>query len=237
MMRFKDATKPLQYALSTRAECESIAHVVQVMTDRDPNCTVFSIDGARRAMMTAVHNKDQGEKFIPFLLQFYGHPSTHFEEGGRGTKKNAPGQKKKRKREQKKQTRGGQKKTRTGQEKTDIGQILKNELGQKKKTSVCVCVCLCVCVLVCLCRLWPRSVLGIFEGEEGEESNRKRMGASKGGGPKFRAFFHSPTTIFILFSSLWGSFRGIMVVFWSVGTSNVLAGVSHDSPRTPNVHI
>ena len=92
MTRFEDATKPFQYALSTRAGCESIAHVVQVMTDRDPNCTVLSIDGvgafdlvSRRAMMTAVHNMDQGEKLIPFLLQFYGHPSTHLWEDEEGT--------------------------------------------------------------------------------------------------------------------------------------------------------
>ena len=92
MTRFEDATKPFQYALSTRAGCESIAHVVQVMTDRDPNCTVLSIDGvgafdlvSRTAMMTAVHNMDQGEKLIPFLLQFYGHPSTHLWEDEEGT--------------------------------------------------------------------------------------------------------------------------------------------------------
>ena len=85
-------TKPFQYALSTRAGCESIAHVVQVMTDRDPNCTVLSIDGvgafdlvSRRAMMTAVHSMDQGEKLIPILFQFYGHPSTHLWEDEEGT--------------------------------------------------------------------------------------------------------------------------------------------------------
>ena len=35
--------------------------------------------------MTAVHSMDQGEKFIPFLLQFYGHPSTHLWEDEEGT--------------------------------------------------------------------------------------------------------------------------------------------------------
>ena len=45
-----------------------------------------------------------------------------------------------------------------------------------------------------------------------------RVGAPKGGGrrvwgPKFRAFFPSPTTIFFLSSLSWGSFRGILVVF------------------------
>ena len=32
-------------------------------------------------------------------------------------------------------------------------------------------------------------------------------------GPKFRAFFPPPATIFILSSLLWGSSRGILVVF------------------------
>ena len=85
MTRFEDATKPFQYALSTRARCESMAHVAQVMADMDPNCTVLSIDrfGAfdlvsRSAMKTAVYSMDQGRKLIPCSLQFYEHPSTHF---------------------------------------------------------------------------------------------------------------------------------------------------------------
>ena len=69
------------------------------------------------------------------------------------------------------------------------------------------------------------------------------MGGPKGGSPKFRAFFSfsrprfhsffslwgssclfflSPDVFSCLFSSLWVSSRGILVVFWSVGTSNVL---------------
>ena len=77
MTRFEDASKPFQYALWTRAGCESIAHVVQVMTDRDPNCTVLSIDGVgafdlvpRRAMMTAVHSMDQGRSSFHFSSSF-----------------------------------------------------------------------------------------------------------------------------------------------------------------------
>ena len=69
-----------------------IAHVVQVMTHHYPSCTVLSINGvgafdlvSRRAMMTAVHSMDQGEKLIPFLLQFYGHTSTHLWEDEEGT--------------------------------------------------------------------------------------------------------------------------------------------------------
>ena len=35
--------------------------------------------------MTAVHSMDQGEKLIPFLLQFYGHRPTHLWEDEEGT--------------------------------------------------------------------------------------------------------------------------------------------------------
>ncbi len=35
--------------------------------------------------------------------------------------------------------------------------------------------------------------------------------------PKFRAFFPCPTTIFVLFFPLWGSSRGILVVFEAPG--------------------
>ena len=41
------ATAPFQYALSTKAGCECIAHIVQSLTDVDSNATVVSIDGGR----------------------------------------------------------------------------------------------------------------------------------------------------------------------------------------------
>ena len=72
MTRFEDATKPFQHALSTRVECQSIAHVVQVMTDRDPNCTVLSIDGVGAFDLVQEGHDDSsahhgsGEKLIPF---------------------------------------------------------------------------------------------------------------------------------------------------------------------------
>ena len=43
-----------------------------------------------------------------------------------------------------------------------------------------------------------------------------RVGPCSVGGPKFRAFFPSPTSIFIFFS-LWVSFRGILVVLEAPG--------------------
>ena len=39
------ATSPHQYALTTRAECECVAHVLQGLTEVDPLATVTSIDG------------------------------------------------------------------------------------------------------------------------------------------------------------------------------------------------
>ena len=91
MARFETATKPFQYALATRAGCESIAHAVQVASDRDPRATVLSFDGvgafdliSRRAMMSAVHRMPDGDTLLPFVLQFYGHPSTHLWEDEEG---------------------------------------------------------------------------------------------------------------------------------------------------------
>ena len=39
------ATAPFQYALSTKAGCECVAHILQTLTDLDPEATVMSIDG------------------------------------------------------------------------------------------------------------------------------------------------------------------------------------------------
>ena len=39
------ATSPFQYALSTRAGTECIAHAIQAITDADPRATVLSVDG------------------------------------------------------------------------------------------------------------------------------------------------------------------------------------------------
>ena len=43
--KVEKATAPFQYALSTRAGCECIAHAIQAMTDANPQCTVLSVDG------------------------------------------------------------------------------------------------------------------------------------------------------------------------------------------------
>ena len=41
----KEATSPFQYALSIRSGCECVAHVLQALTELDPETTITSIDG------------------------------------------------------------------------------------------------------------------------------------------------------------------------------------------------
>ena len=69
-------------------------------------------------------------------------------------------------------------------------------------------------------------------------------GAPKGGGPErvgaqnFSFFFPCPAAKFILFFLLWGSCRGILVVFEAPGRSNVhvwALGLSCASPGPPPV--
>ena len=80
----KAATAPFQYALSTRAGCECVA-----MSDLNPNATITSIDGvsaydsiSRRAMLE--EKVPGGREVLPFVLMFYGSPSSYFweDEGG-----------------------------------------------------------------------------------------------------------------------------------------------------------
>ena len=55
------ATRPHQYAMTTKAGCECIAHALQGLTEIDPEATITSIDGvgafdliSRRAMPEAL---------------------------------------------------------------------------------------------------------------------------------------------------------------------------------------
>ena len=45
VMFAKHAISPIQYALSTRAGCECIAHAWQALCEQDPNATILSVDG------------------------------------------------------------------------------------------------------------------------------------------------------------------------------------------------
>ena len=86
------ATSPFQYALSTRAGTECIAHAIQALTDLDPTATVVSIDGigafdvvSRRAMLEGLQTVEGGDSALPFVLQFYGSASSYLWEDQEGT--------------------------------------------------------------------------------------------------------------------------------------------------------
>ena len=72
--------------------CECIAHTIQAMTDANPRCTVLSVDGigeydtiSRRAMLSGlVRHMEGGDSFLPFVLQFYGSPSSYLWEDSAG---------------------------------------------------------------------------------------------------------------------------------------------------------
>ena len=77
------ATSPHQYAMTTRAGCECVAHVLQGLTEVDPEATVTSIDGvgafdliSRRAMLQGLRGVD--DAVLPFARLFYGQQSQYF---------------------------------------------------------------------------------------------------------------------------------------------------------------
>ncbi|CAE7242782.1 RAD54 [Symbiodinium sp. CCMP2592] len=78
-----EATRPHQFALSTRAGAEALAHSLQLETDSDPSCTVLSVDGigafdfvSRRAMLTELQHTPDASAMLPFVRLFYGAPSS-----------------------------------------------------------------------------------------------------------------------------------------------------------------
>ena len=74
----KRVAAPYQFALSTKAGCECVAHIVQGLTDLDADTTLLCVDGigafdlvSRAAMMREVEG---GGSALPFVRQFYGSP-------------------------------------------------------------------------------------------------------------------------------------------------------------------
>ena len=70
-----------QYALSTRAGSECIAHVLQALSELNPQCKVMSIDGisaydliARKAMLEGLVDVAGGEQVLQHVRLFYGIP-------------------------------------------------------------------------------------------------------------------------------------------------------------------
>ena len=84
------ATAPFQYALSTRAGSECVAHVIQGLCEVNPEATVMSIDGisafdqiSRAAMLDGLFSRCGG-KAIPFVRMFYSSPSVYIWEDAEG---------------------------------------------------------------------------------------------------------------------------------------------------------
>ena len=82
--KVEQATSPFQYARSAKARSECVAHVVQTLTDVDPNATVVSIDGvgaydliSRNSMLRGLKRMEDGDQVLPFVRCFYGSPSTY----------------------------------------------------------------------------------------------------------------------------------------------------------------
>ena len=87
------ATAPFQYALSTRAGCECIAHALQALTELDTDSTIMSIDGisaydtmSRKAMLEGLEKVPGGSAVLPFVRLFYSSPSKYLWEDDEGVR-------------------------------------------------------------------------------------------------------------------------------------------------------
>ena len=91
------ATAPFQYALSTKVGCECVAHILQTLTDLDPEAIVMSIDGvgaydliSRNTMLEGLLRMEGGDQILPFVRCFYGSPSTCLWEDEMGVTQHVP---------------------------------------------------------------------------------------------------------------------------------------------------
>ena len=98
------ATAPFQHALSTKAGCECVAHMLQSMTDLNPEVTVTAIDGvvaydliSRSSMLEGLLRMEGGDQILLFVRMSYSNPSTclwedelgvsqHFSQGEEGSR-------------------------------------------------------------------------------------------------------------------------------------------------------
>ena len=88
--RVQAATAPFQYALSTRAGCECVAHNLHGITEMSATATITSVDGisafdliSHRAMLEGLRGVD--ESVVPFVSMFYSSPSGYLWEDAEGT--------------------------------------------------------------------------------------------------------------------------------------------------------
>ena len=71
----EEATAPHQYPLKTKAGCETVAHILQVLTDFDPDATVVSVDGVGAFDLISRNSMMEGLRRVVDGV-FYGQPST-----------------------------------------------------------------------------------------------------------------------------------------------------------------
>ena len=78
------ACAPHQFALSTRAGTDSLAHTVRLLTEFDPNLTLLSIDGIgafdnvrRQAMLQKLLELLKARSMLPFLRFTYARSSKY----------------------------------------------------------------------------------------------------------------------------------------------------------------
>ena len=78
------ACRPFQYALSTRAGTECVAHALQASVAMDASTCILSIDGisafdsmSRAAMMEGLAALPNASSMLPFVLSFYGRDSQY----------------------------------------------------------------------------------------------------------------------------------------------------------------
>ena len=78
------ATAPSQYALSTKAGCWCVAHMLQSLTDLNPEITVTSIDGVgaydlifRSAMLEGLLRMEGGNQIFLFLCACFTATNPH----------------------------------------------------------------------------------------------------------------------------------------------------------------
>ena len=72
------ATAPFQCALSKKAGCECVAHIVQALTEQDANATVVTVDGigafdliSRSALLEGLLRMEDGDQILLFARCFY----------------------------------------------------------------------------------------------------------------------------------------------------------------------
>ena len=95
--KVEETTAPFQYALTTKAGCECVAHILQTLTDSNHETTIISIDGvgaydliSRHAMLEGVLRIENGDQILPFVRMFYGNPSTYLWEDEMGVVQHIP---------------------------------------------------------------------------------------------------------------------------------------------------